>query len=132
MIIAVNVFALLAAALFYFKKVTALAFLTASALWIFLLIIFWYLMPYMVYRSTRTFKDSFTARIDDRGMMLFNDKGSNQWDWSQFSHWVESPHFFFFYMGEKSFFIIPKESFPTESWRELRSLFNGNIRKLSN
>jgi hypothetical protein len=131
LIIAVNVFALFAAALFYFKRVSALAFLTASMLWIFLLIVFWYIMPLMVYRGTGTFKDNFTARMDANGLKLFNERGSNQRNWDQFSKWVESPHFFFFYLGERAFFIIPKDSFPSENWRELRELFNGRIGKKS-
>lgn len=132
LIIGVNIFALFAAAMFYLKRVSALAFLTSSALWIFLLIVFWYIMPYMVYRSTRTFRDSFSATVDAEGLKLFNQNGSNQWSWKQFRRWVESPHFFFFYLGERSFFIIPKDAFPTENWRELRELFNNEIGKQSN
>jgi hypothetical protein len=86
----------------------------------------------MVYKSTRTFKDHFIATIDEGGLKLFNDNGSSQWTWEQFSKWVESPHFFFFYLEERSFFIIPKEAFPAENWRELRELFSNQINKKSN
>jgi hypothetical protein len=49
MIIVVNVFALLSAALFYFKKITPLAMLTGSTLWFVLMITFWFLLPSTVY-----------------------------------------------------------------------------------
>ena len=50
MIILVNVFAILSAGLFYFKKISPFAFLISSVLWFSLMIIFWFLLPYMVYK----------------------------------------------------------------------------------
>ena len=61
MMILVNVFALLSAGLFFFKKISPFAFLISSLLWFTLMIIFWFAMPYMVYRKAETFKDRFKA-----------------------------------------------------------------------
>jgi urea transporter len=51
MIIVVNAFALLSAALFYFKKITPLAHLVSSTLWFVLMITIWFLLPLTVYKS---------------------------------------------------------------------------------
>ncbi len=50
MIILVNVFALVSAALFYFKKVLPFAFLISSFLWLVLMITFLFILPGIVYR----------------------------------------------------------------------------------
>ncbi len=63
MIILVNVFALFSATLFYFKKVTPLAFLTGSTLWFVLMISFWFILPGAVYRRSATFQDHFTMEF---------------------------------------------------------------------
>ena len=61
LMILVNVFAILSAALFFFKKISPLAFLISSFLWFVLMILFWYLLPQVIYRNASTFKDRFKA-----------------------------------------------------------------------
>jgi len=70
MMIAVNVFAILSASLFFFKKISPLAFLVSSVLWFSLMIIFWFLLPYLVYRRADTFKDRFRAILSDNELGL--------------------------------------------------------------
>src|SRR6187402_3497553 len=51
MMILVNVFAIVSAALFFFKKISPLAFLVSSVLWFGLMIAFWYLLPITIYKK---------------------------------------------------------------------------------
>jgi len=129
LMILVNVFAVVAAALFYFKQVSPFAFLSASFLWIFLMVIFWFILPGTIYRRTPSFKETFKASIESEGLTLSTDKGSKSWSWIDFSHWTESPGFFHFYLTEKSFFLIPKDAFGLEQWQSIRSLCVEKIKK---
>src|SRR6476661_7930336 len=76
MIIVVNVFAFITAALFYFKKILPLAFLTGSFLWFALMISFWIIMPGSVYRRAATFKDHFTMNFNEDDFSIGNERGS--------------------------------------------------------
>jgi hypothetical protein len=129
LLIFVNLFALASAGLFYWKKVTPLAFLMASALWVMLMIIFWFIMPFLVYKRTRMFRNQFRALVDEAGLELMTEEGKNRWAWERFNAWTESPHFFHFYFSERSFFILPKEAFPVEKWEEVRSICRLRIGK---
>lgn len=129
LMILVNVFAIGSAALFFFKKVHPLAFLISSLLWFALMIMFWYLMPAMIYRREKTFKDSFRARVDNNGFGIENDRGSRSWQWREFTEWMESPHFFHLYFNARSFFIIPKEAFEGDEEHEARKIIAAGIRK---
>jgi hypothetical protein len=51
MLILVNVFSLLSAGLFFFKKVTPQAFLISTVLWLSLMLLFWFIMPRTVYKK---------------------------------------------------------------------------------
>lgn len=108
MIILVNVFAIMAAVLFYLKKVSPTAFLTSSFLWFTLMISFWFVMPALVYKRAATFKDHFSMDFTDQGFSLGNERGSRQWPWSSLSRYIESPHFFHLYFDARSFFLVPK------------------------
>ncbi len=129
MIILVNVFALLSAGLFFFKKISPLAFLVSSLLWFMLMITFWFLLPYMVYRKADTFKDRFRAKLSDDEFRIENDRGGRSWGWSDFSSWIESPHFFHLYFNSRSFFIVPKEAFEGDAVHEARNIFREKISK---
>ena len=61
MMILVNVFAIVSAGLFFFKKVSPFAFLISSLLWFALMILFCFAMPYMVFKKADTFRDRFRA-----------------------------------------------------------------------
>ena len=81
MLILVNVFALSSASLFYFKKVTPLAFLIGSTLWFSLMICFWFILPGLVYRRAATFKDHFTMQFEEEKFSLGNERGGRSWPW---------------------------------------------------
>lgn len=120
MIILVNVFAITSAALFFFKKISPVAFLMGSILWFILMIAFWFILPYSIYRKAHTFKDHFSVTISDKHLFLENERGSKSWPWSAFSSMRESPHFFHLYFDTRSFFLLPKEAFVSELLNKVR------------
>lgn len=129
MMILVNVFAILSAGLFFFKKISPYAFLLSSSLWFMLMIVFWFLLPYMVYRKADTFKDRFRALLSDNEFRIENDRGGRSWNWNDFSTWIESPHFFHLYFNSRSFFIVPKEAFEGDTLQEARKILQSKIKK---
>lgn len=129
MMILVNVFAILSAGLFYFKKVSPLAFLISSVLWISLMVLFWFLLPYMVYKKAETFKDRFMAILGNDFFRIENERGGRSWPWTDFSTWIESPNFFHLYFNSRSFFILPKEAFAGDELFEARKILNAKIKK---
>ncbi|HMJ47128.1 MAG TPA: hypothetical protein VK498_07340, partial [Ferruginibacter sp.] len=50
LLILVNIFAIVSAGLFFFKKISPLAFLISSTLWFVLMLIFWFILPRIVYK----------------------------------------------------------------------------------
>ncbi|HZI01344.1 MAG TPA: YcxB family protein [Flavisolibacter sp.] len=130
MIILVNVFAFMSAALFYFKKVTPHAFLIGSLLWIVLMISFWFILPGAVYRRSATFQDHFTMEFLEESFSLGNERGSRSWKWTSLSKYIESPHFFHLYFDSRSFFLVPKTGMLNRDMvNELRQLLKQKIRK---
>ena len=131
MMILVNVFAIVSAALFFFRKISPLAFLISSVLWFFLMIVFWFWLPRMIYRRASTFKDRFQAILSNSEFRIENDRGGRSWAWGDFSTWMESPHFFHLYFNSRSFFIVPKEAFEGEEdgVHEARKIFREKIIK---
>ena len=130
MIILVNVFAFSSAALYYFKKVTPFAFLLGSALWMVLMLSFWFFLPGMVYRRAATFKDHFTMEFEETGFSVGNERGSRAWPWNALSNFMESPHFFYLYFDSRSFFLVPKNGFPsTDAVYEVRQLLNQKVKR---
>ena len=128
MLIVVNVFALGSITLYALKLVTPLAFLTGSLLWLILMISFWFIMPSIVYRQTKSFLYSFTMEFNNEGFSLSPANGlSKQWGWTNLNSYLESPHFFHLYFDAKSFFIVPKEGMPDNMRHELRGLLNKKI-----
>ncbi|MEP7253169.1 MAG: YcxB family protein [Ginsengibacter sp.] len=129
MMILVNVFAIFAAGLYFFKKVSAYAFLGSSMLWFILMISFWFILPNIIYRKAATFKDRFKVSFEDQHMFLENERGSRSWPWTAFSSVIESPHFFHLYFDSRSFFIIPKDAFEGASLYEARQMLKDKIKK---
>ena len=127
LVILINVFAIVSAALFYSKKIRPEPFLLGSVLWLVMMVTFWYIMPHSIYKKAATFKDSFTILFTDMQVSLSNERGTVNWDWQKFSKFFESPHFFHLYFDAKSFFIVPKEGMPEEMRHELRGLLNKKI-----
>lgn len=111
MVIVINVFAILSAILFGFKKIQALPFLIFSLLWFFLWISVRRLLPLSIYRKSATFRDTFTLTMEDRGILLETKKGSQLWVWEDFSVFKETIYFFHVYFNARAFFMIPKDSF---------------------
>ena len=129
MMILVNVFAIASALLFFFKKISPLAFLVSSFLWFGLMISFWYLLPLTIYKKSDTFKDKFKATFGKEEFTIENERGSRSWPWKEFSTSMESPHFFHLYFNTRSFFIVPKDAFEDEELKEARKLLAVRIGK---
>jgi len=130
MIILVNVFAFMSAALFYFKKVTPLAFLIGSVLWIVLMVSFWFVLPGAVYRRSATFRDHFTMDFKEDSFSLGNERGSRSWPWTSLSKYIESPHFFHLYFDSRSFFLVPKTGLhDRDEVHQLRQILKKKIKK---
>ena len=130
MIIVVNVFALSSAALFYFQKITPLAFLVGSFLWFALMITFWFVLPGAVYKRAETFRDHFSMSFKNDHFTLGNERGERSWQWTEVSKYVESPNFFHLYFDSRSFFLVPKYAFAnTDEVYELRQILKQNIKK---
>lgn len=125
----VNVFAVLSAVLFYSKEITPLAFLLSSALWFMLMLSFWFLLPYYIYKKAGTFKDEFSIQLADEGFTIYNERGERFWKWVELSSWIESPFFFHLYFNPRSFFIIPKDAFAAEQQTEVSRFFSSKIQK---
>ena len=75
MIILVNVFAIVSAALFFFKKVSPFAFSVSSILWFALMIMFWFVLPQMIYKKAPTFQDRLQAILTASEFRIENERG---------------------------------------------------------
>jgi len=130
LIILINLFAIFSAGLFYFHKVSPVAFLLSSVLWIALMCSFWFFLPNTVYKKASTFQDAFTMTFGDYNVRLENERGYNEWNWDKFSSYMESPHFIHLYFDSKSFFLVPKAAVDKDGdIDELRRLLFQKIKK---
>ena len=102
MLILVNVFALASILLYTFKKITPMAFLVGSLLWIVLMISFWFILPGIVYSRAVTFKHNFSMSFNENGFALEHERGSKSWPWQALKTFIESPHFFHLYFDSRS------------------------------
>ncbi|TAF51785.1 MAG: YcxB family protein [Sphingobacteriia bacterium] len=127
LLIAVNVFAIGSAALFYFKMIRPEPFLLGSLLWLSLMLAFWYLIPNSLYRKSATFKDQFVLANHDKGLSLENPRGETFWEWTRFQRYFESPHFIHLYFDTRSFFLVPKEGINDADMSEWRTLLREKI-----
>ena len=115
MMILVNVFALLSAGLFFFKLINALPFLMSSVLWMAMMFAFWIWLPYIIYKRSKTFQDSFTVILEEDHLFLITEKGKKSWAWREFSNYIETPGFFHLYFDAKSFLLLPKDVFQDDN-----------------
>ncbi len=129
MMILVNVFAILSAGLFFFKKISPLAFLISAFLWFVMMIAFWFLLPTLIYRKSATFKDRFKATLGNNEFTIENERVSRSWPWTAFSTTMESPHFFHLYFDTRSFFIVPKDAFTGTDVQEARKILAAKINR---
>lgn len=110
LLIVVNVFAILSAALFAFKVIRPFPFLISSLLWFLLMLTFWFWLPRIIYRRSQTFKDKIDLSLRSDDILLETDRGYTTWDYQRFQYYIESPFFFHLYINDKSFFLIPKDA----------------------
>lgn len=110
LLIIVNIFAVISACLMYFKKITPIAFLLSSFLWIVLMISFWFILPWLVYKKSKTFKEEILLSFLDNGIQLKINQGVAQWEYRKFKYYTESTNFFHLYMDERTFFLVPKDA----------------------
>lgn len=129
MIILVNVFTVVSVILFFMKRISPNAFLISSFLWFSIMIAFWFVLPYSIYRNATTFKDSFRVNLEQSHLYLENTQGSKSWTWQQFSTFMESPNFFHLYLNSRSFFLIPKDAFIKDQLHDVRVLLKSKITK---
>ena len=130
MIILVNVFTLASIILYALHKITPVAFLVGSLLWIVLMISFWFILPAMVYRRAETFQHSFSINFGETEFTLQHENGSRAWAWTALSHFIESPHFFHLYYDSRSFFLVPKSGMKDkDEVYELRQLLKSKVKK---
>ena len=129
LIILVNVFAIIAAVLFYTQKIRPEPFLLGSFVWLMLMATFWYFLPQSIYKKSATFRDSFIIDFTEEGIRLENERGFTNWSWQTFTRFFESPHFFHLYFDARSFFLIPKENMGEAFRHELRGMLGRRIGK---
>ncbi len=130
MIILVNVFALASITLYAIKKITPMAFLVGSFLWIILMVTFWFILPWLVYRKATTFRHEFSMNFKEDDFTLSHDKGSRTWPWKALKNYLESPHFFHLYFDSRSFFLVPKNGCKdSDEVFELRKLIKRKVKK---
>ena len=130
MLILVNVFALASVVLYLFNKITPMACMTGSLLWIILMVSFWFILPGMVYRRAITFKHNFSMDFKEDGFTLRHEKGSKSWPWTALRNFIESPHFFHLYFDSRSFLLVPKNGCrDADEVYELRELLKAKVKK---
>jgi hypothetical protein len=133
MMILVNVFALLAAVLFFMKKISPLPFLMSSVLWISMMSAFWMWLPWLIYRRSHTFRDRFKVVMEENHFHIDTENGRKSWAWRELSNYFETPGFFHLYFDSRSFFLLPKDGFATsEDMQEARQILSRHLRKASN
>ena len=129
MLILVNVFAIASLVLYFMKKITPMACFVGTFLWIVLMISFWFILPYSVYRRAITFRHEFDMDFESDGFTLRHERGSKSWPWTALKQYVESPHFFHLYFDSRSFFIVPKDAFEAGDVQEVRKILESKINK---
>ena len=130
LLILINLFAIASAVLFYLKYIQAISFLIFSVLWFVLMLVIWKILPASIYRNSATFRDQFIMHFEQQGVRLETERGTQDWGWGKFSHFVETPYFFHLYFDPRSFFLVPKDSFKDLSdLHETRGLLREKIVK---
>ncbi len=128
MIITVNVFAIGSIILYALHKITPLAFLVGSLLWIVLMISFWFVLPSMVYRRSETFRHEFSMSFGEDQFSLIHERGERSWPWKALSKFIESPNFFHLYFDARSFLLVPKSGCKDkDEVFELRKIFKEKV-----
>jgi hypothetical protein len=111
MVIVLNIFTIVTAILFAFKKISGDIFITCSFLWLLIFMLIWWGLPLIIWRKEETFKVNLSIAMDNGGLTITAPKGKQFWPWDKFSMFVNSPDFFYMYLSNSSFFLIPKSKF---------------------
>ena len=111
LVIVINVFAILSAILLAFKMIQFRPFLIFSFLWFVLWLSIRRFLPLSIYKRSATFRDTFILTLEEQGILLETEKGSQRWKWESFSAFKETAYFFHLYFDARSFFMIPKDAF---------------------
>lgn len=122
LMIIVNLYAIITAILLFMKKIRPEPFLLGSVLWLVLMFFFWYVLPTLFYKKTTLFKEAWKFSFNDKEATLISTLGEASWGWETVTHYFESPLFFHFYFGPKSFFIIPKTTISIEDQHHIRGI----------
>jgi hypothetical protein len=122
LMIIVNLYAIVTAILLFMKKIRPEPFLLGSLLWIVLMVFFWYVLPNMFYKKTELFKQDWDFDFNETEAKLRGAMGEASWEWNTVTHYFESPEFFHFYFGPKSFFLIAKTNLPQEDQHVIRGI----------
>ena len=127
--ICINVFAIISAILFWLNRIQPQPFIIFSVLWFLLWLSIRRLLPLSIYKRSATFQDTFILTLEDQGILLETKKGSQRWNWDNFSAFKETAYFFHLYFDARSFFLIPKDSFKDiTDIQAARELLKGNIK----
>ena len=122
LMVIVNLYAIVTAVLLFMKKIRPEPFLLGSVLWLVLMAFFWYVLPTLFYKKTTLFKEKWDFSFNEKEATLVSTIGEASWGWETVTHYFESPHFFHFYFGPKSFFIIPKSTISVEDQHHIRGI----------
>ena len=122
LMIIVNLYAIVTAILLFMKKIRPEPFLLGSVLWLVLMFFFWYVLPTLFYKKTTLFKEAWKFSFNDKEATLISTLGEASWGWETVTRYFESPLFFHFYFGPKSFFIIPKTTISIEDQHHIRGI----------
>lgn len=128
LLILIILFDIVAAVLYYSNKIRPEPFLLGSAIWFFFMLSFWFLLPFSIYKKSLTFQQNFIIIFEKDNVILENPKGYVEWQWHQFTKYVESPNFFHLYFSPKSFFLVPKDNMRDEVRMALRKMLKSNIK----
>ena len=128
MMIFVNVYAVTSGIFFYMKKIRPEPFLLGTFIWILVIILVWYVLPYVIYNKSTVFKEEFDIFINDDEITLHTHKGYTAWQWNMFSKWMESRYFFHLYFDSKTFFLLPKDAMDKTTENEIRKMFKTKIK----
>ncbi|MFX6149351.1 YcxB family protein, partial [Acinetobacter baumannii] len=71
--------------------------------------------------------EAFTINFSEHYIVLENNRGYVNWEWSKFSKFIESPHFFHLYFDTKSFFLVPKDTMMDDDKHTVRGLLKEKI-----
>lgn len=122
LMIIVNLYAIVTAILLFMKKIRPEPFLLGSVLWLVLMFFFWYVLPILFYKKTTLFKENWEFSFNQKEAKLVSSLGEASWGWETVTYYFESPYFFHFYFGPKSFFIIPKTTISVEDQHQIRGI----------